>query len=805
MILAVLIMAAAEVMVPRFPLCRSDGVQARIGNPMSMAQRIGWLLLLVAVCAGGCTRSYYRRSADRDTYQAIEQHSDEARWPIANVLVTAPPESRLYDPYNPDRPPMPPDDPAADRFMMWPNGIRGSRHYHDNGDAPFIESPSWRDYLTLGADGKLTLTPESAVEIGVLNSRSYAFALDQLYLTALALTLNRFEFDCHWFLTNNTLWTHFGSSDTEVNTLNSASTFGFTRNLYAGGQLMAEFANNVLVTFSGIDQTIAVSNLIATFTQPLLRGAGRWVRLDGLTQAERNTLYAVRDFARFRKRFYVNLTTTQSGGYFGLLLQLQTVRNLESDVKSQEQNYRMHEALYRAESVSTVQLDQAYTSYLQSRSALIQAQTSLETALDSYKISLGLPPDLGVTLDDALLKPFQLVSPELETLQGEVDRFFTGYRERDEPPSLAELRDGFAGLAKFLPRAAKLLDQVESELRVWKDQLGRGIDEPGQVRRERETYENLERQMPDLRRDLTDLTKKVAQDAGKLESTPRKGAWEALQNRTRTLIAHLAEVFVLQTQVRVYLIRLKPVPYQQTEAEAYAQANRLDLMNQRGRVVDAWREIGVTANALRGDLNVTASANVATPPLGDRPFDFRASASQYTVGVQFSGPLNREAERNAYRASQIAYQQSRRDFMALQDQINASIRQDLRTLEQQRINFGIARLALISAARQVEATRERLLLVANASETTSTLDILNALSSLLTAKSGLVNSWINYESGLIQLLFDMDALQLSPRGVPADEPDHDSDTLPSPTPILPGQPGGNAARPEERQGDATSE
>src|SRR5262249_19736405 len=233
------------------------------------------------------------------------------------------------------------------------------------------------------------------------------------------------------------------------------------------------------------------------------------------------------------------------------------------------------------------------------------------------------------------------------------------------------------------------------------------------------------------------------------------------------------------------------IPYSLEEAESFARNNRLDLMNVRGRVVDAWREIGVKANALKSDLNVTATANVATPPLGNRPFDFRASASQYTVGAQFSGPLNRVAERNAYRESQIIYQEARQAFMALEDQISASIRQDIRTLEQERVNFGIARLQLISAARQVEATRERLLVEAQASGTTSTLDILNALSSLLQAKSNLIRSWINYESGLIQLLFDMDALQLSPRGVPVDEPDNQPDTLPPPTPLLPGQPGAN--------------
>src|SRR5207302_9421472 len=125
-----------------------------------------------------------------------------------------------------------------------------------------------RASFCLNAEGKLELTPEKAVAIGLLDSREYQTQLDNLYLTALALTLNRFEFDCHWFLTNQTLWTHFGSSDTEVNTLSTASTFGFTRNLYAGGQLLAEFANSFLITFSGVNKTVASSNLIFNLTQP---------------------------------------------------------------------------------------------------------------------------------------------------------------------------------------------------------------------------------------------------------------------------------------------------------------------------------------------------------------------------------------------------------------------------------------------------------------------------------------------------------------------------------------------------------
>jgi hypothetical protein len=289
-----------------------------------------------------------------------------------------------------------------------------------------------------------------------------------------------------------------------------------------------------------------------------------------------------------------------------------------------------------------------------------------------------------------------------------------------------------------------------------------------------------------MRADFAELARGLATDAGALAEAQRKKGWDALQNRSRQLIALLSQLFVLESQVRVYLIRLRPIPYTLPEASAYARANRYDLMNLRGRVVDAWREVGVAANALRAGLNLTASANVATQPFADAPFDFRASASTYTVGFQFDGPLNRLAERNLYRASQINYEQARRNFMAGEDQVEAQIRQDLRTLEQERTNFGIARLTLITAARQVEASRDRLLLVERASDTTTTLDILNALSALLQAKSRLILSWVNYQSGLIQLQLDTEALQLTPRGVPADEPDADLNTLPPPTPLFPG-------------------
>jgi outer membrane protein TolC len=169
------------------------------------------------------------------------------------------------------------------------------------------------------------------------------------------------------------------------------------------------------------------------------------------------------------------------------------------------------------------------------------------------------------------------------------------------------------------------------------------------------------------------------------------------------------------------------------------------------------------------------------------------------VGLALDTPLNRLAERNNYRASLIAYQQARRSFMALDDQIQAAVRQDIRQLETDQANFRITRQSLIAAARQVEAARDRLLVIPNAADTTGTQDVLNALSTLLQAKSTLLTSWISFQTDRTQLLLDMDALRLDPRGLPEHEPDDppspprlgaptvapDEWFLPAPTPVEP--------------------
>jgi outer membrane protein TolC len=729
----------------------------------------GRYVLVAFVCLlGGCTRSFYRRQADRETYRIIEQRNQDPRWAIPRISIDPPQQSRLFDPFDPDHPPMPPDDPAADQYMRRVFGMRGYRKWHRDGDAPWIEDPEWKNYLEFDKNGVLVLTPEKAVELGILNNFTYQSQLEGLYLSSLGVTLDRFQFEMQWFGTNDTFFTHFGSSADEQNTLSTSSALGFTRFLATGGQVTAEFLNSFLFQYAGPDTTLATSNLLFTFMQPLLQNAGRAVAMETLTEAERTLLYQIRSFAHFRKAYTFQVATSN---YLSLLTQEQTVRNSRENIGTLEKNLHLYNALLEAGKVTAVNVEQVDIQLQTGQQQLIQVETSLEASEDSYKQLLGLPPNLPIHLDDSLLAQFQLNDPAIPELQKEVEDFQTAFRKFTEAP-LGELRDGFRKLETFRARAIKLVDEVEGELDRWK-KLPQVGEQPELARaRVQANIAAVTRSLTAVRGELDDLKKKTSALGTALDEKTRKESTERLLRLTSNLTETVAELFVTQTRVRVYLIQLQPVKYDLESATTYALANRLDLMNQEAQVVDAWRQITVTAKALQAGLNLLASANIATVPGSDRALDFRASASTYSVGVHIDTPLNRLAQRNAYRASQIAYEQARRNYMALEDSIIEAIRDDMRQLRLNRISFDISRQSVVSAALTYESARENLL--SPTADPTSTLNALLALSSLLSAQNSLIGTWAAYETTRYKLLLDMEALQLDDRGLYTNGHDNDA-------------------------------
>jgi len=466
------------------------------------------------------------------------------------------------------------------------------------------------------------------------------------------------------------------------------------------------------------------------------------------------------------------------------LLQVQNIRNLESNKESFLQNLQVHEALRASGLVSEVQVDEVFQQYQQNRVQLVAAQTQLDNSLDAFKTTLGLPPDIKINLDDGQLKPFELVDPALVTLQADIKALFLEYRQLDAAPPLPRLQDGFRRLKALQVRSARLADEVAQEMRGWQGKLGKGAPDQASKEREQSWFARVSREFPDTRAQIIDLGREIEKAVASLsKGTPAEG-WKLLLRQLRQETEQASELYILQTQTRVYLIELTPMQYQEAAAIEYAVTHRLDLMNERGRVVDTWRAIFVAANQLKGDLNVTFNGNIATLPNDKNPFDFRASQSSYSVGVHFAAPLNRVAERNAYRQSLINYEDERRNYMALDDSIRSAIRGDLRNLQADRLSFELARQSLESAARGVESANESVQLAENPNPAGLTLEVVNALNSVLLAKTTLIQSWVSYERDRMQLLLDMEKLELDNQGLYRDEHDNQSEqpTVPAQQP-----------------------
>lgn len=733
------------------------------------------LFIPLALLTIGCSRSFYRQQADAETYPLVTERAYGPSSAVGNVNLTPQPGSRLADPFNPDSTPKPPDDPAAGLFMDRPGGFHGSRRWGRFGYADQIEPPGWEAALGLDPTGTLRLDQDRATEIALLNSRDYQTVREDLFLTALDLTLNRFEFATQWFGGFGPSYTRVGAGSlpTESNSLTLAGGFGFSRFLPAGGQLLTNFANSFVWEFTGNSGAAVNGSFTATLVQPLLRRFGRDVRLEGLTQAERNTLYAVRGYARFRKQFWADVTVNP-GGYLGLLLQVQALRNARENLLSQEENYARTEFAFQNNRKSVVEVDQTFQGVLQARQQILNAEVDLETSLDQFKRQLGLPPRMKVDLNDGPLNQFVVLDPQVDKLRTDLTAFqLARYKEMDTLPEADAIKTAYADLTKLAERTSGAINSVAGDLKRWKEQSEQPL-RPGEDKETHDRAADLYRRnasVPeDGRKELKKLAADITDHSKQVTGATRREGWDALVKDTKRLVELLDDATNAQTLARIYRIEVPNMPGEDEAAIAEAKGNRLDLMTQKARVTDTWRKVIVAANALKSDLTLTTTAALNTAPGASHPFAYDTRLTRLTVGLQFDGPLNRLAERNNYRAALIAHQRARRAYMDLSDQIEQEVRLDLRSLRQARLSFELARQSLIAAARQV--ANERILLNApprlqqQGGGGDATLRTLQALAQLNSARNNLAGTFIRYEQLRVQLLLHLEALQLDDRGFP---------------------------------------
>jgi len=194
---------------------------------------------------------------------------------------------------------------------------------------------------------------------------------------------------------------------------------------------------------------------------------------------------------------------------------------------------------------------------------------------------------------------------------------------------------------------------------------------------------------------------------------------------------------------------------------------RLDLMNSRAALYDAWRQIRITANTLKGVLNVTLTNNVYTGPFSTNPFAFLSQAKNFSLVLNAELPLVRMTERNNFRTALINYQRARRTLMNAEDNLKVQLRTDLRTVHTQYIAYEINKRNYELNVRLKDQAFEQIVappaggtqgLAQSANAATQTTNLLSFQRSTYGSQTGLISAYESYQTARLIFYRDIGTL-----------------------------------------------
>lgn len=804
------------------------------------------VLMIAVACAlvaspliTGCQRSHYRMQAEQAVYDVVGGSTANPRFELPEFTIDIDARSRLFDSTDLDYPPMTPDDPDAHRLMGCVDGHRGWPHWHDNGNLPDVEVSDYRAWLPYAEDGNVRVDLIGAVELARLHSRDFQAQKETLFLSALDVTAERFRFNAQFYGGNATNYVGTGAfrnGGTSSSRLSTASNIQMQKAFTAGGTLLVGLANSIVWQVSGQGSTVNSSLANFAFSQPLLQFAGRPRVMEQLTRSERNLLYNVRQYDRFRQGFYLDVTAgtgisaslqragglfggsglsgftgvgvggfggvgaigvsssggfaggggvgaAGAGGFLGFLQQQQNLRNQRVRIAGLRNTWMQLDAAFEAGRLENrFQVDFARQSYYSGQSELLNLIAGYESALDLYKMRLGLPPHIPLELKDPFFEQFNLISPELTRLQEDVSgrMELLSQAEPDAPAPKAAAADLAARTSQFIDQLQTDLARLEAALPQRRQALlelaqlaelqGNQFDNRALTVDALQTRVSaLEGDRTRVTEDLQSLQLKARQLDDDQDLTPaeRRRAETEILSR---LSASLLELSLLQARIRLHSITLVPVTVSPENAFQLALSRRADWMNAKASLVDTWRLIRFNANALRTNLTVNVDGDLGTT--GNNPIKFNGSNGQLRAGVTLDLPITRIIQRNVYRQSLIDYQQARRSLMAQRDEIHRGLRARLRQIRVDQFNLELRRLAVDVAITQTDVARLKLVEPQKpvvdgkdpAPSPTVARDLVDALLFLQQSQFFLIQVWGDYEIQRQTLDFDLGTMQLDDRG-----------------------------------------
>ncbi|MCH8804563.1 MAG: TolC family protein [Planctomycetes bacterium] len=214
-----------------------------------------------------------------------------------------------------------------------------------------------------------------------------------------------------------------------------------------------------------------------------------------------------------------------------------------------------------------------------------------------------------------------------------------------------------------------------------------------------------------------------------------------------------AEIRIMDEEPEFRSIAIDP-----ETAVKIAHYNRLDLHTQRERVEDVERGLRLARNGLLPDLDLSVNYGLdGGTRAGEDATPSHRSAS---IGVTLEVPLDRKAERNAYRSAQIGLDRARRDFEQRLDEVERDVLNQLRELGQieKRIQLQVDQIEF--EKRAVAVTRFRY----EAGDVDNRA-LLEARQGLTNAQNALIDLKVDHFIARLQLRRDLGVLFIDTKGM----------------------------------------
>ena len=430
------------------------------------------VLALAGCCLSGCmSPADYRLQADRSAYQIIQQTQQASLGRTEPLTIETPADALrrrlLHGQGLQSVAPASVSGDDLDAIPQWP-------------DDDYLDKPTGSDPV-VEPDKPIHLSLTDALQIAACNSRQYQAEKEQVFLAALDLDLEADGFR-NTFQAALDGQVRFQAGQpvvinedgaTEPKTITNAESSALA-------EMSRQFKSGInIVGLIGLDLAALLTQdrvssrgvfADASISIPLLRGSGRFVVAEPLTQAQRNMVYAIYEFERFKRVFAVGI----GSDYLAVLRQLDQIENERENYRGLISSTRRARRLADAGRLPEIQVDQARQDELRARNRWISTQQGYLRQLDTFKVSLGLPTDAAVELDRADLDRLSSRAQPLLAVAGQDDAQSAEIPSPDAPIELVEpSRESTGLLAMDDAEAIRLAMENRLDFRV---ELGRVHD-----------------------------------------------------------------------------------------------------------------------------------------------------------------------------------------------------------------------------------------------------------------------------------------------------------------------------------------